>query len=150
MTMISRTIQPQWTSVKTVSTERTSAAKMPLSLQRQKLFWSLHQIISLESRSLHISLSGPEAPLSKFLLRLPEYNLSHLAFVWVKICQMSAIWNEKAQIIWVNSDNLSSLGSLIWTSFLSQLENIFGRASSREVAGCTHPAWSELLSITEF
>ena len=88
MTMTSRTIQPQWTSVKTVLTERTSAAKMPLSLQRQKLFWSLHQIISLESRSLHISLSGPEAPLSKFLLSLPEENLSQLAFVWGKICQI--------------------------------------------------------------
>ena len=150
MTMISRTIQPQWTSVKTVSTERTSAAKMPLSLQRQKLFWYLHQIISLESRSLHISVSGPEAIVSKFLLRLPEENLSQLAFVWVKICQMSAIWNEKAQIKWITQKIWVHWGPWSGHLFLSQLENIFGRASSREVAGCTHPAWSELLSITEF
>ena len=148
MTMISRTIQPQWTSVKTVSTERTSAAKMPLSLQRQKLFWSLHQIISLESRSLHFSLSGPEAPLSKFLLSLPEENLSQLALSknLPNVCYLK--WKSSDNVN--NSENLSPLGSLIWTSFLSQLENIFGRASSREVAGCTHPAWSELLSITEF
>ena len=48
--------------------------------------------------------------------RGPSEQILTQSKIWVKICQMFAITNEKAQIIWINSDNLSPLGP--WSGHL--------------------------------